>query len=77
MYEDDAVSGSQMQRLGLDQLMQAASDDDDVQVILAWDRNRIARPKDASGWHDAQANCAQYGRWFTNDPRPQVWQGGR
>ena len=47
IYSDDAISGSEMHRPGLDQLMQTATDDDDVQIILAWDRNRIARPKDA------------------------------
>lgn len=46
VYADDAISGSEMSRPGLDQLI-AAAGDPDVEVVLAWDRNRIARPKDA------------------------------
>ncbi|MFG0249420.1 MAG: recombinase family protein, partial [Phycisphaeraceae bacterium JB051] len=41
------MSGSELHRPGLDQLMQTATDDPEVQIVLAWDRNRIARPKDA------------------------------
>jgi len=46
VYADDAISGSELSRPGLDQLF-AASADPDVDVVLAWDRNRLARPKDA------------------------------
>ena len=46
IYEDDAVSGSELKRPGLDQLL-ASAKDPDVEVVIAWDRNRLARPKDA------------------------------
>lgn len=46
IYADDAISGSEMKRPGLDQLL-AASEDQGVEVVLTWDRNRLARPKDA------------------------------
>ncbi len=46
VYCDDAVSGSDMKRPGLERLMADATGRDDVQVVLAWDRNRLARPKD-------------------------------
>ncbi len=46
IYEDDAISGSELNRPGLGQLRSAAQDPT-VQVVIAWDRNRIARPKDA------------------------------
>lgn len=46
IYEDDAISGSELRRPGLDQL-RAAAQDPAVQVVIAWDRNRLARPKDA------------------------------
>lgn len=46
IYEDDAISGSELSRPGLDQLRSAANDPS-VQVVIAWDRNRLARPKDA------------------------------
>lgn len=46
IFEDDAISGSELKRPGLDQLLKAATDPT-VDIVLAWDRNRIARPKDA------------------------------
>ena len=46
IFEDDAISGSEMKRPGLDNLLQAASQPD-VEIVLVWDRNRLARPKDA------------------------------
>src|SRR5262245_8872095 len=46
VFEDDAISGSEMRRPGLDQLLAAAAKPG-VDVVLAWDRNRLARPKDA------------------------------
>lgn len=46
VFEDDAISGSEMKRPGLDKLLHAASQPD-VDVVLVWDRNRLARPKDA------------------------------
>jgi len=46
VYSDDAISGSELQRPGLDRLLHAAIDTE-VEVVLAWDRNRLARPKDA------------------------------
>ena len=46
VYCDDAVSGSDMNRPGLERLMDDATHSDDVDVVLAWDRNRLARPKD-------------------------------
>lgn len=46
VYCDDAISGSDMKRPGLEELMTEAVGREDVQVVLAWDRNRLARPKD-------------------------------
>jgi site-specific DNA recombinase len=46
IFEDDAISGSEMKRPGLDQLLHAAGQPD-VEIVLVWDRNRLARPKDA------------------------------
>jgi site-specific DNA recombinase len=46
IYCDDAISGSDMDRPGLQELLSAAKSHD-VDVVMAWDRNRIARPKDA------------------------------
>lgn len=45
IFEDDAISGSEMKRPGLDQLLHASSQAD-VEIVLVWDRNRLARPKD-------------------------------
>lgn len=46
VYSDDAISGSEMTRPGLEQL-HMATQDPSVDVVIAWDRNRLARPKDA------------------------------
>tara|TARA_R110002073_G_scaffold239285_1_gene400646 strand:- start:166315 stop:168063 length:1749 start_codon:yes stop_codon:yes gene_type:complete len=46
VYCDDAISGSDLDRPGLQELL-LASKSPDVDVVMAWDRNRIARPKDA------------------------------
>src|SRR5262245_66552216 len=46
VFEDDAISGSEMRRPGLDRLLEASAKPD-VDVVLAWDRNRLARTKDA------------------------------
>lgn len=46
IYEDDAISGSEMKRPGLERLIASASDPT-IEVVIAWDRNRLARPKDA------------------------------
>ncbi|HUO07802.1 MAG TPA: recombinase family protein [Phycisphaerae bacterium] len=46
VYEDDAISGSDMQRPGLESLLHHAESDKDVSIVLAWERNRLARPKD-------------------------------
>jgi DNA invertase Pin-like site-specific DNA recombinase len=46
IYEDDAISGSNMQRPGLESLLAHAESDTAVGVVLAWERNRLARPKD-------------------------------
>ena len=46
VYTDDAISGSELNRPGLEQLMTDATTCDDVDIVLAWDRNRLARPKD-------------------------------
>lgn len=46
VYADDAISGSQMHRAGLESLIQHAERSQDVGVVLAWERNRLARPKD-------------------------------
>src|SRR5579862_8072461 len=46
IYVDDAISGSDMNRPGLESLMQHATKSADVDIVLAWERNRLARPKD-------------------------------
>lgn len=46
IYCDDAISGSDLTRPGLQDLLSAAQSHD-VDVVMAWDRNRLARPKDA------------------------------
>lgn len=46
LYAYDAVSGSDLHRAGLEQLLSAAASCDDVDVVVAWDRNRLARLKD-------------------------------
>jgi len=46
VFSDDAISGSELRRPGLDQLLEA-SERIDIEVVIAWDRNRLARPKDA------------------------------
>ncbi|MHB1155708.1 MAG: recombinase family protein [Phycisphaerales bacterium] len=47
IYSDDAITGSDMHRAGLNRLLSDAEHRQDFQVVLAWDRNRVARPKDA------------------------------
>lgn len=46
-YSDDAISGSNLNRPGLSELLNAVSNRKDIDVVLVWDRNRLARPKDA------------------------------
>jgi site-specific DNA recombinase len=46
VYADDAISGSQMQRPGLEALIAHAERSSEVGYVLAWERNRLARPKD-------------------------------
>ncbi len=46
VYVDDAISGSDMHRPGLEALVNRAQQDKEVNVVLAWERNRLARPKD-------------------------------
>ena len=46
VYEDDAISGSDMNRPGLEQMLRDASTQTDIEIVLAWDRNRLARPKE-------------------------------
>ena len=46
IYVDDAISGSDMKRPGLAKMMERAETDKGVEVILAWERNRLARAKD-------------------------------
>ncbi len=46
VYIDDAISGSDMKRAGLAQLMADAEQNPGPGIVLAWDRNRLARPKD-------------------------------
>ncbi len=45
VFADDAISGSELSRPGLDQLLSEAAARDDVQAVITWDRNRLARPK--------------------------------
>jgi len=44
IYEDDAVSGSNLHRPGLGKLLRAA-EDTSIDFVVTWDRNRLARPK--------------------------------
>lgn len=46
IYSDDAISGSEMNRPGLAALVARAEQDKSIGAVLAWDRNRLARPKD-------------------------------
>ncbi|WP_428390166.1 recombinase family protein [Mucisphaera sp.] len=46
LYQDDAISGSDMKRPGLRRMIHDAETNDEVEIVLAWDRNRLARPKD-------------------------------
>ncbi len=46
IHSDDAISGSELSRPGLEALLNDATMRGDVDVVLAWDRNRLARPKD-------------------------------
>lgn len=46
IHEDDAISASELSRPGLD-LLRSAAQHPTIQVVIAWDRNRLARPKDA------------------------------
>lgn len=46
VYVDDAISGSEMKRPGLSELLQRVTEDSSIDAVLAWDRNRLARPKD-------------------------------
>ena len=46
IYSDDAISGSEMNRPGLRELVRDVARRDEVDVVVTWDRNRLARPKD-------------------------------
>ena len=46
VFADDAISGSDMDRPGLEAFVQNAIQHEDIKVVLAWERNRLARPKD-------------------------------
>jgi DNA invertase Pin-like site-specific DNA recombinase len=46
VFADDAISGSDMDRPGLAKLLADTEKRPDVGAVLAWDRNRLARPKD-------------------------------
>jgi site-specific DNA recombinase len=46
VFEDDAVSGSDMKRPGLDAMLEVARHSKEIHAVIAWERNRLARPKD-------------------------------
>src|SRR3954470_7565060 len=46
VFTDDAISGSDMRRPGLESMLRFAKESSDVQGVVAWERNRLARPKD-------------------------------
>jgi site-specific DNA recombinase len=46
VYADDAISGSDMERPGLRLLLERVQQDGQIAAVVAWDRNRLARPKD-------------------------------
>lgn len=46
IFEDDAISGSEMKRPGLEALLAAIENDKSIQVVVVWERNRLSRPKD-------------------------------
>src|SRR4051812_34484234 len=46
VFSDDAISGSEMKRAGLEALMSYARSAGNVDAVITWERNRLARPKD-------------------------------
>jgi DNA invertase Pin-like site-specific DNA recombinase len=46
VFEDDAISGSDMNRPGLRAMLERAKASREAGAVIAWDRNRLARPKD-------------------------------
>jgi site-specific DNA recombinase len=46
VFADDAISGSDMRRPGLDAMLDAVRHSKEVHAVIAWERNRLARPKD-------------------------------
>lgn len=47
IYMDNAISGSDMDRPGLADMVRRVESDASVYAVITWDRNRLARPKDA------------------------------
>jgi len=46
VFTDDAITGSDLNRPGLRSLLSFTETAKDVKAVIAWDRNRLARPKD-------------------------------
>ncbi len=46
VFSDDAISGSEMKRPGLESLLSYARSAGNVEAVLTWERNRLSRPKD-------------------------------
>ena len=46
VFEDDAITGSDLSREGLRAMVSRVQQDGGIDGVLIWDRNRLARPKD-------------------------------
>ena len=46
VFADDAISGSDFDRPGLQAFIERSQTSQDTEAVLLWDRNRLARPKD-------------------------------
>jgi site-specific DNA recombinase len=62
VFVDDAISGSDMKRPGLEQLLACAKGNRDVRYVLAWERNRLARPKDPMDGMILERELLSYGK---------------
>ncbi|MFA9477750.1 recombinase family protein [Phycisphaerales bacterium AB-hyl4] len=76
VYSDDAISGSDLRRPGLEQLLADAAHRQDVDVVLTWDRNRLARPKDPLDGMLLERRLTEAGKRVMYAATGQESQGG-